>query len=65
MKSIYDIINESSEVNSVYVVKGPDDSIFSVWPTEKEAKEDCDKQNKEAKGTVFRVEKDKSSEFIK
>lgn len=65
MKSIYDIINESKDIESVYVVKGPDDSIASVWPTEQEAKEDCDKMNKEVNGKVFTVEKDSSKEYIK
>ena len=65
MKSIYDIINESKDIESVYVVKGPDDSIASVWTTEQEAKEDCDKMNKEVKGKVFTVEKDSSKEYIK
>lgn len=65
MKSIYDIISESQNVESVWVVKGPDGSIASVWATEKEAKEDCDKMNKEVKGDSFKVEKDKASEYVK
>lgn len=65
MKSIYDVINESSDLTSVYTVLGPDDSIASVWPTEDEAKKECDKMNKEVKGKVFVVKKDKTSEFIK
>ena len=32
---------------------------------EQEAKEDCDKMNKEVKGKVFTVEKDSSKEYIK
>lgn len=65
MKSIYDVINESKDMESVYVVKGPDDSIASVWPTEKEAKEDCDKMNKEVKGKVFTYEKNNSKDYVK
>lgn len=66
MKSIYSIINETNEISSVYTVVGPDESIVSVWPTEEEAKKDCEKMNKEVKGTnIFVVKKDKASEFIK
>lgn len=65
MKSIYNIINEANEIASVYTVVGPDDSIASVWATEQEAKEDCDKMNKEVKGKVFVVKKDKASEYVK
>lgn len=65
MKSIYDIINEANEIESVYVVKGPDDSIVSVWPTEQEANADCDKMNNEVKGKVFTVERDSTKDYIK
>ena len=65
MKSIYDVINEAKELESVYTVNGPDGSIVSVWPTEQEAKDDLEKQNKEAGGKVFTIEKHKTDEFVK
>lgn len=65
MKSIYDIINETKGTNAVYNVIAPDGSICSVWTTEKEAKEDADRFNKEVKGKVFTVERGEVKDVIK
>lgn len=64
MKSIYDIINETKNADGVYNVIAPDGSIASVWTTEKEAKEDADRYNKEVKGKVFTVEKGEIKDVI-
>lgn len=65
MKSIYDIINETKNADGVYNVIAPDGSICSVWTTEKEAKEDAERYNKEVKGKVFTVEKGEVKDVIK
>lgn len=64
MIPIYEALNIDQINESVFVVKGDDDSIASVWPTKEEAEEEKDKMNKEIGGDFFKVEEDPTKDFI-
>ena len=65
MKTIYDIINETKNVDKVYKVVSLDGSIQSVWPNKNDADAECNKVNKKIDGKCFNVETDYTEEMIK
>ena len=64
MIPIYEALNTENINESVFVVKGSDDSIASVWATKQEAEAEKDKMNKEIGGDFFIVEEDPTKDFI-
>ena len=65
MTPIYEALNSEYLTESVFVVKGDDGSIASVWPTKDEAEEERKKMNKEIGGDFFKVEEDPTKDFVK
>ena len=64
MTPIYEALNTEYITESVFVVKGSDDSIASVWATKEEAEEEKKRMNKEIGGDFFKVEEDPTKDFI-
>ena len=64
MKSIYDIINEAKTIESVYVVKGPDDAIVGMADTKEEAEKIKADFDKDAGGDVFVVSQESAEKMV-
>lgn len=64
MKTFYDIINETKNVDKIYKVVGDDGSIQSIWPDKEEAEKEKTKANSEIGGNYFKVETENATEFI-
>lgn len=64
MKTYYDIINETKNIEKVYKVVGTDGSIQSVWPDKEDADKECEKANKEIGGNYFSVDPEDAKEIL-
>ena len=64
MKTYYDIINETKNIEKVYNVVGADGSIQSVWPDKNAADEECKKVNGEIGGNYFTVKLEDAKEIL-